>query len=79
MSSSGISSVGRLSLSISLRKDDNFGSKDERNDSQAIKRRHIGFLSRTMAHIYNPIDATVDLLGIMQLESVMEIEHCSKD
>ena len=78
-----MSSACCLPFSISMRKDSDFGSKRRKKrfalETQEIERGQIGFPSTTMAHIYSPGDAMVDLLGVMQSELVMEIDHHSED
>ena len=75
--------MGRLSFSISMRRANGFGSKRRKRrftlEAQRAKGGWIGFSSTTMARIYSLGDATVDLLGVMRLESVMETDRRSKD
>jgi hypothetical protein len=44
-----------------------------------IEMGQIGFSPTTMASIYSPEDATVDLLRVMRSESVMETDRHSAD
>ena len=66
-----------------MRKDSDFGSKRRKKwfalEAQGIKRGQISFSSTTMARIYSPKDAMVDLLGVLRSESVMEIDHPFED
>ena len=72
-----------MPFSISMRRDGDFGSEDERSGlhwrHEKIEVKQIGFLSANMGRIYSPEGAMIDLLGVMQSESAMETNHRSKD
>jgi hypothetical protein len=69
--------------SPSLWRDVDFGSKRRKKrlalEAQEIERGQIGFSSRIMACIYSLGEAMIDLLRVMQSESFMEMDRCSKD